>query len=110
MFPRGDAGAVSVARLALLVVAAVFGCRDFFGALGCVGVDPRVFDFAFFAGFLTDFLAAFFVTGFFAVFLPLLTTRLLSVTPPLVAALMLWLTWRGSFIVLGLVSLVWGLV
>src|SRR5260370_21840833 len=77
MFPRGDAGADSVARLALLVVAPVFGCRDFFGALGCVGVEPRVFDFAFFAGFLTDFLAAFFVTGFFAVFLPLLTTRLL---------------------------------
>jgi MFS family permease len=32
-----------------------------------------------------------------------------SVTPPLVAALMAWLTWRGSFVVLGLVSVVWGI-
>ncbi len=31
-------------------------------------------------------------------------------TPPLVAALMAWLTWRGSFLVLGVVSLVWGVV
>src|ERR1700736_4519481 len=33
-----------------------------------------------------------------------------AVTPPLIAALMVWLTWRGSFVVLGLVSLVWGVV
>src|SRR5216684_4308913 len=33
-----------------------------------------------------------------------------ALTPPLIAALMFWLTWRGSFIVLGLVSLVWGVV
>ena len=33
-----------------------------------------------------------------------------ALTPPLIAALMAWLTWRGSFIVLGLVSLVWGVV
>src|ERR1700682_907666 len=33
-----------------------------------------------------------------------------AVTPPLIAALMIWLTWRGSFIVLGLVSLLWGVV
>jgi MFS family permease len=33
-----------------------------------------------------------------------------AVTPPMVAALMLWLTWRGSFVVLGLVSLLWGVV
>src|SRR5277367_4482635 len=33
-----------------------------------------------------------------------------AITPPLIAALMAWLTWRGSFIVLGLVSLVWGVV
>jgi MFS family permease len=33
-----------------------------------------------------------------------------AVTPPLIAALMAWLTWRGSFIVLGLVSLLWGAV
>jgi MFS family permease len=32
------------------------------------------------------------------------------VTPPLIAALMAWLTWRGSFIVLGFVSLIWGVV
>jgi MFS family permease len=32
-----------------------------------------------------------------------------SVTPPLVAVLMAWLTWRGSFVVLGLVSLLWGI-
>src|ERR1700694_5128989 len=33
-----------------------------------------------------------------------------AITPPLIAALMFWLTWRGSFIALGLVSLVWGVV
>src|SRR3982074_3890429 len=33
-----------------------------------------------------------------------------AITPPLIAALMAWLTWRGSFIALGLVSLVWGVV
>src|ERR1700710_1736230 len=33
-----------------------------------------------------------------------------AVTPPLIAALMVWLTWRGSFIVLGLVRLSWGVV
>ena len=31
-------------------------------------------------------------------------------TPPLIVALMAWLTWRGSFIALGLVSLLWGVV
>jgi MFS family permease len=31
-----------------------------------------------------------------------------AITPPLIAALMAWLTWRGSFIALGLVSLIWG--
>lgn len=33
-----------------------------------------------------------------------------AITPPLIAALMAWLTWRGSFVLLGVVSLVWGLV
>jgi MFS family permease len=33
-----------------------------------------------------------------------------AATPPLIAALMAWLTWRGSFIALGLVSLLWGVV
>jgi len=33
-----------------------------------------------------------------------------AVTPPLIAVLMAWLTWRGSFIVLGLVSMLWGVV
>src|SRR3984957_10654999 len=33
-----------------------------------------------------------------------------AATPPLIAVLMAWLTWRGSFVVLGLVSLVWGVV
>src|ERR1700688_4058444 len=33
-----------------------------------------------------------------------------AATPPLIATLMVWLTWRGSFIALGLVSLVWGVV
>jgi len=33
-----------------------------------------------------------------------------AATPPLVAALMLWLTWRGSFILLGLISLFWCVV
>jgi len=32
------------------------------------------------------------------------------VTPPIVATLMVWLTWRGSFVVLGFVSLLWGIV
>jgi len=32
------------------------------------------------------------------------------VTPPLIAALMVWSSWRGSFILLGLVSLLWGVV
>jgi MFS family permease len=30
-----------------------------------------------------------------------------AVTPPIVAGLMTWLTWRGSFLVLGLVSFIW---
>ena len=33
-----------------------------------------------------------------------------TVTPPIVAALMAWVGWRGSFVVLGLVSVVWVLV
>jgi MFS family permease len=33
-----------------------------------------------------------------------------AITPPLIAVLMAWLTWRGSFVVLGLVSLLWGVV
>ena len=33
-----------------------------------------------------------------------------AATPPLIAVLMAWLTWRGSFVVLGVVSLVWGVV
>src|SRR6201998_2233083 len=33
-----------------------------------------------------------------------------AATPPLIAILMAWLTWRGSFIALGLVSLIWGVV
>ena len=33
-----------------------------------------------------------------------------AITPPLIAALMAWLTWRGSFVLLGIVSLLWGLV
>jgi len=33
-----------------------------------------------------------------------------AITPPLIAALMAWVTWRGSFAVLGLISLIWGLV
>jgi MFS family permease len=33
-----------------------------------------------------------------------------AVTPPLIAALMAWLTWRGSFIALGFVSLIWGVI
>ncbi len=33
-----------------------------------------------------------------------------AVTPPLIAALMAWLTWRGSFVALGLASLVWGVI
>lgn len=33
-----------------------------------------------------------------------------AITPPMVAALTVWLTWRGSFVVLGIVSLVWGVV
>ena len=33
-----------------------------------------------------------------------------AVTPPLIAVLMYWLTWRGSFVALGLVRLMWGVV
>jgi MFS family permease len=33
-----------------------------------------------------------------------------AITPPLVVALIAWVTWRGSFFVLGVVSLVWTLV
>jgi MFS family permease len=33
-----------------------------------------------------------------------------AITPPLIAVLMAWLTWRGSFIVLGMVSLIWGVI
>jgi MFS family permease len=31
-----------------------------------------------------------------------------AVTPPIVALLMAWLTWRGAFVALGLLSLLWG--
>lgn len=30
-----------------------------------------------------------------------------AITPPMVAALMAWITWRGSFVVLGLISAAW---
>jgi MFS family permease len=33
-----------------------------------------------------------------------------AATPPLIAILMAWLTWRGSFVALGLASLVWGVI
>jgi MFS family permease len=33
-----------------------------------------------------------------------------AVTPPLIAALIAWVTWRGSFVALGLLSLVWGVI
>ena len=33
-----------------------------------------------------------------------------AATPPLIATLMAWLTWRGSFVALGVVSLAWGVV
>ena len=33
-----------------------------------------------------------------------------AITPPLIAALIAWFTWRGSFVALGLVSLIWGVV
>jgi len=33
-----------------------------------------------------------------------------AVTPPIVAWLMIWLTWRGAFVVLGVVSLAWVVV
>ena len=33
-----------------------------------------------------------------------------AVTPPIVAALMIWLSWRGAFVVLGVVSFVWVIV
>jgi MFS family permease len=32
-----------------------------------------------------------------------------AVTPPIVALLMVWLTWRGAFVALGFVSLLWGI-
>jgi MFS family permease len=32
-----------------------------------------------------------------------------TVTPPIVAVLMIWSSWRGAFVALGLVSLVWGI-
>src|ERR1700754_136801 len=32
-----------------------------------------------------------------------------AVPPPAVALLILWLTWRGAFVVLGIVSLLWGI-
>jgi MFS family permease len=33
-----------------------------------------------------------------------------AITPPLIAALIAWFTWRGSFIALGVVSLIWGVI
>ena len=33
-----------------------------------------------------------------------------AVTPPIVALLMAWLTWRGAFVALGLLSLLWGVI
>jgi MFS family permease len=33
-----------------------------------------------------------------------------AVTPPIVGALMIAFTWRGSFIILGIISLLWGIV
>jgi MFS family permease len=33
-----------------------------------------------------------------------------AITPPAVAVLIAWFTWRGAFVALGLVSLVWGII
>jgi MFS family permease len=33
-----------------------------------------------------------------------------AITPPAVAVLIVWFTWRGAFVALGLVSLIWGIV
>ena len=33
-----------------------------------------------------------------------------AVTPPVVALLILWLTWRGAFVLLGVVRLLWGVI
>ena len=33
-----------------------------------------------------------------------------AITPPLVAWLMAWITWRGSFVVLGILSIVWAVI
>jgi sugar phosphate permease len=33
-----------------------------------------------------------------------------AITPPLVAALMAWVTWRGSFVIVGVISAVWVLI
>jgi MFS family permease len=33
-----------------------------------------------------------------------------AVTPPIVAALMFAVTWRGAFVILGIVSLIWGVI
>src|ERR1700716_2620353 len=77
MFPRGEAGAGFAAGAALLVAALVFGFPDVFGTLVCLGAETRFFDFVFFAAFLTDFLPAFFVAGFFAALFAFPTTRLL---------------------------------
>jgi len=30
-----------------------------------------------------------------------------AITPPLIAALLVWLTWRGSFVIVGVLSLIW---
>ncbi len=66
----------------MAVVAAVFGCSDFFGTFDCLATGTGVFAFAVSANFLTDFfltdfLAAFFATGFFAAFLAFFTAGLL---------------------------------
>src|SRR5260370_1304805 len=77
MFPRGEAGAGFAAGPVLLAVASGFGFSDFFGDLVGSGAETRLFDFVFFAAFLTDFLAAFFTAGFLAAFFAFLATALL---------------------------------
>src|SRR5882762_1414778 len=71
MLPRGEAAAGFAVAAAFFLATGAFGFAPvFLTAIFCFGAETGVFAFAFFADFLTDFLAVFFafLTGFFAFF------------------------------------------
>ena len=75
MLPRGEAAAGFAVAAAFFLATGAFGFAPvFLTAIFCFGAETGVFAFAFFADFLTDFLAVFFAADFLAVFFAFLTS------------------------------------